>query len=159
MRWWRSLPKPDIVGEHVDGPIEEALFDIRLDGVPVAYEGRHVKRPAPTAADYFVLQPGKSYAATVELSALYDLSATGDYAIRFRTHAPDLLERQPRTAGKPVPGFALADSVETIGNETDRAVRWKGGSDVSALAGKPVGLRFVMKDAKLYAYQFRTPKE
>jgi hypothetical protein len=30
---------------------------------------------------------------------------------------------------------------------------------VSALAGKPVRLRFVMKDAKLYAFQFRAGKE
>ena len=39
-------------------------------------------------------------------------------------------------------------------NETDRVVRWKAGSDVSALAGKPARLRFVMKDAKLFAFQF-----
>ncbi|QBE66482.1 M35 family metallo-endopeptidase [Pseudoduganella lutea] len=75
------------------GAIEKSLFDITRDGIPVHYEGRHVKRPAPTAADYVVLQPGKSYSATVELTALYDLSTTGDYAIRFRTHAPDLPER------------------------------------------------------------------
>jgi peptidyl-Lys metalloendopeptidase len=72
------------------GTIEESLFDVSRDGIPVAYEGRHVKRPAPAAADYVVLQPGKSYSATVELTALYDMSTTGDYAIRFRTHAPDV---------------------------------------------------------------------
>ena len=31
---------------------------------------------------------------------------------------------------------------------------WKGASDLSALAGKPISLRFVMRDAKLYAFQF-----
>ncbi|QGZ42854.1 peptidase M35 [Pseudoduganella flava] len=75
------------------GAIEESLFDVSRDGVPVAYEGKHVKRPAPTAADYVTLQPGKSYSAKVELSAIYDLSMTGDYAIRFRTHAPDVLTK------------------------------------------------------------------
>jgi hypothetical protein len=62
-------------------------------------------------------------------------------------------------AGKPVSGFALADSIESIGNETDRVVRWKSGSDVSRLSGKTVRLRFVMKDARLYSFQFRTGKE
>ena len=41
-----------------------------------------------------------------------------------------------------------------IGNEIERAVEWKGGPDVSALTGKPVRLRFVMKDADLYALKF-----
>jgi hypothetical protein len=40
-----------------------------------------------------------------------------------------------------------------IGNEIERAVEWKGG-DLSALAGKPVRLRFVMADADLYAVRF-----
>lgn len=56
--------------------------------------------------------------------------------------------------GRPLAGFALADSVETIGNELDRVVHWKNGTDVSALAGKPVRLRFVLKDADLYAFKF-----
>ena len=41
-----------------------------------------------------------------------------------------------------------------IGNEIDRRVTWKSGSDVSALAGKPVRLRFSMKDADLFSFQF-----
>jgi len=52
--------------------------------------------------------------------------------------------------------FSLADSTETIGNEIERAVKWKKGSDVSSLSGKVVRLRFVMKDARLYALQFRS---
>ncbi|SIO41603.1 hypothetical protein SAMN05444166_4522 [Singulisphaera sp. GP187] len=54
-------------------------------------------------------------------------------------------------SGKPIPGFTLAESVESIGNEIERPARWKDGSDLRALAGKEVRLRFVMKDADLYA--------
>jgi hypothetical protein len=43
---------------------------------------------------------------------------------------------------------------ELIGDELDRIVSWKNGSDVSALAGRAVRLRFVMKDADLYAIRF-----
>ena len=56
--------------------------------------------------------------------------------------------------GKPIPGFTLDESQELIGNEISRAASWKGSKDVSKLAGKPVRLKFVMKDADLYALQF-----
>jgi len=64
--------------------IEAPLFEITRDGQPVRYLGAIAKRGAPTAADYFVLKPGASYTAKVELSALYDMATTGDYAIRYR---------------------------------------------------------------------------
>jgi len=33
-------------------------------------------------------------------------------------------------------------------------VSWKGGTDVSGLAGKPVRLRVRLKDADLYSFRF-----
>jgi hypothetical protein len=60
--------------------------------------------------------------------------------------------------GKPLPGFALDDCQEQIGNELERVVSWKGGDDVSSLAGKPVRLRFVLKDADVFAFQFASPE-
>ena len=61
-------------------------------------------------------------------------------------------------AGTPLPGYTLAESIETIGNEIERAVRWKSGSDLQALAGRAIRLRLVMRDARLYALQFRPVK-
>jgi hypothetical protein len=58
-------------------------------------------------------------------------------------------------SGRPLPGFSLADCPEIIGDEIERAVQWKRGADVSSLARKPVRLRFVLKDADLFAIQFR----
>lgn len=55
--------------------------------------------------------------------------------------------------GAPIPGFALADGQELIGNEIERPVTWKG--NLGHLAGVPVRLRFAMKDADLYALQFQ----
>ena len=55
--------------------------------------------------------------------------------------------------GSPIPGYALTDCQELIGNDIERAVTWKGG-DLKGLVGKPVRLRFVMKDADLYAMKF-----
>ncbi len=57
-------------------------------------------------------------------------------------------------AGKPIPGFTLADCEETGGNFIDHRVYWKGNPDVSSLAGKPVRLYFKLTRAKLYAFRF-----
>lgn len=56
--------------------------------------------------------------------------------------------------GKPIGGFTLDDCEEVGGNFIDQAVYWKGKSDVSSLAGRPIRLQFRLKRAKLYAFQF-----
>ena len=56
--------------------------------------------------------------------------------------------------GKPIPGYALDDCPEIYGDALAEVVRWKGGDDVGKLAGKPVRLRFVLKDADLYSIRF-----
>ncbi len=57
--------------------------------------------------------------------------------------------------GKPLAGFARADAIAINGNSVRMPVRWRNGDDVSPLAGKPVRLRFHLRDCKLYAFQFR----
>ena len=61
-------------------------------------------------------------------------------------------------AGKPVSGFALEDCYEIFGDEVERVVKWKNGSYLSKLAGMPIRLRFVMKDANLYSIRFSREK-
>ena len=57
---------------------------------------------------------------------------------------------------KPILGYTLEDCDQIYtANEINKAVQWNGKSDVGALAGKPIRLRFVMRDADLYAFQFR----
>lgn len=60
-------------------------------------------------------------------------------------------------AGKPLPGFTLAESDEIFGDSLDRTITWKGNSDTSSLAGKPVRLRFQLHDADVYSFQFTDP--
>ncbi|MDB6027561.1 MAG: hypothetical protein JWM68_3784 [Verrucomicrobiales bacterium] len=56
--------------------------------------------------------------------------------------------------GQPLPGFALSDCHEMIGDDISRIIAWTKGSDVSSLAGKTVKLRVTMKDADLYSLRF-----
>ncbi|MFN7931778.1 MAG: hypothetical protein U0R19_00550 [Bryobacteraceae bacterium] len=57
-------------------------------------------------------------------------------------------------SGKPIRGFTMHEAGEITTNDVKTIVRWKNGADVSSLAGKPVRLRFLMRSAKLYAFQF-----
>ncbi len=56
--------------------------------------------------------------------------------------------------GTPVQGFSLADADMMQGNFVRRTVTWAGSDDVSTLKSQPIRLRFVMRGAKLYAFQF-----
>jgi hypothetical protein len=76
--------------------------------------------------------------------------------INCSTSAPGSVKVEVQDAeGKPLPGFTLDDSLEIWGDEIERIVAWKRGHDLSSVAGKPVRLRFVMKDADLYSLVVR----
>lgn len=57
-------------------------------------------------------------------------------------------------AGQPIPGFHQTDAISIDRNGTAQEVWWKPGPDVSRLAKRPVQLRFIMRSAKLFAFQF-----
>jgi len=58
-------------------------------------------------------------------------------------------------SGKPFKGFSLDHCPEIFGDDIERVISWKNGSDLSRVAGKPVRLRFDMRDADLYSLRFR----
>lgn len=57
--------------------------------------------------------------------------------------------------GVPIEGFSAekCDLIHTA-NDVNHAVSWRRSSNVSKLAGKPVRLRFLLRDCDLYAFQF-----
>lgn len=63
--------------------IEAKVFTVTRDGETVDYEGPMIKRGLPTAEDFAILRTGESYRTTIDLSAAYDLSRTGQYVVRF----------------------------------------------------------------------------
>jgi hypothetical protein len=79
-----------------------------------------------------------------ELIINYATSAAGSVQVEVQDEA-----------GNPIEGFSLEDCPEIYGDEVERAVQWKQGTTLEELAGKPVRLRFVMKDADLYSLRFR----
>lgn len=108
-------------------------YTLRLDGFVSAH--------APMSGGELVTKPiqfkGKKLALNVATSA----------AGSVRVEVQD-------ASGKALPGFTLEDCVPVFGDSIERTVTWKQGADVSSLSGQPVRLRFELKDADLYAYQF-----
>ena len=79
-----------------------------------------------------------------ELELNYATSAAGSMRVEIRN--PD---------NAPTPGYRLRDAVDIFGNRLDGVARWRNGTDVSALAGLPIRLRFVMRDADLFSLRFK----
>jgi len=57
-------------------------------------------------------------------------------------------------AGKPIPGFALADCPPIFGDAIERPVAFKTPAALKPLAGTPVRLRFELADADLFGFRF-----
>jgi hypothetical protein len=58
------------------------------------------------------------------------------------------------TDEKPIPGYTQGECEEIAGNYIDEAVHWNGKTDVTALAGRPIKIRFNLLRTKLYSFQF-----
>jgi hypothetical protein len=57
-------------------------------------------------------------------------------------------------AGRPLPGFSLADCRPLVGDSIEQKLIWAKGNDVSSLAGQTVRLRFVLQDGDLFSLKF-----
>jgi hypothetical protein len=130
------------------GPTEMSVYANQNYGQPTA----HLRRYSMRLDGFAKLQAGYDGGELISkpltfdgrrLELNFETSAAG--GIRVEVQEPD---------GTPIPGYSLDESVETIGNEIGRVVSWKGGEEVGPLAGRQVRLRFVLKDASVYAFQF-----
>lgn len=108
-------------------------YTLRVDGFVSAY--------APLVGGEIVTRPLVFKGNRLALN----LSTSAAGGVRVELQDPE---------GRPLPGFTLADCPEIYGDDLDRVVVWAAGRDVSGHAGKPVRLRFVLRDADLYSYQF-----
>ena len=152
-RWWQRNnhiawglveTKNDIPGEgrelslyaienYFIGPCRLRRYSLRIDGF--------VSVNAPYSGGEFTTRP---------------LTFAGqELEINFATSAAGSLRVEIQDAdGNPIEGFTLEDCPKIFDDRLDHVVGWEQGSDLSGLAGKPVRLRFVLKDADLYSLRF-----
>ena len=138
------------VGVHPTGPAEISLYYVENHGHPSV----HIRR-ASLRTDGFV-SVGSGYGGGELLTR--PVTFTGnELVVNYATSVAGTLrlELQDRE-GRVVDGYGLADCDEIYGDEIGRVVKWRGGSDVGALAGQPVRVRFAMtKEVDVYSMQFR----
>jgi len=75
--------------------IEADIFAVTVDGEPVPYFGRLIKRAAPEAEDWIEVGPGQSVSAEFDLSSVYDMTRRGEYAVRYRTELQSTSDTEP----------------------------------------------------------------
>lgn len=107
--------------------ITEPLFDVTRDGVKVAYLGKHFKRRNPRPGEYDMLPAGASLSQRVELSALYDFSVTGDYAVRYHTASLNLFNEAGGSGGRVALDAEVAPASEIGEIDSDAANLWVDG--------------------------------
>lgn len=74
--------------------------------------------------------------------------------VNFSTGAAGSLRVEIQDAsGRALPGFGLEDCQALIGDAIERRVRWKNNPDLAAIAGKPVRLRFALRECDLYSFR------
>ena len=146
---WVSRTNYPALGVIPTGPAEMSLYATRHYAQVDAYLDRFTLRTdgfASLSAGYdggeMTTKPLTFSGAELEIN--YATSAAGSVRVEIQDET-----------GRAVPGHTLDDCPEIIGDEIERVVAWSGGPDVSRLAGETVRLRFVLKDADLYALRFR----
>ena len=146
---WTSRTNYPALNVVQTGPGEMSLYVNQNYGQPTAHIHRYSLRLDGFAALHAGYDGGEMLTrplmfAGKELELNFATSAAGSIRVEIQD-----------AAGQPIPRFTEGECLETIGNETGRTVQWKAGSDLSALAGKPVRLRFIMKDAELFSLRFK----
>jgi len=146
---WTARSNYPALGVVPTGPREMSIYMRRSYATPAAHMQRFTLRTdgfasvhAPYKGGEMLTKPFTFTGKQLEINVA--TSAAGSIRIEIQD-----------ANGKALPGYALADCPEIFGDDLARIVTWKAkGPDVAALAGKPIRLRVVLKDADLYAIQF-----
>ena len=79
-----------------------------------------------------------------ELTLNYATSAAGSVRVELQD-----------AEGHTLPGYDLEACPDMYGDQIEQAVSWRGGGDLTHLAGQPIRLRLVLTDADVYSLRFR----
>jgi hypothetical protein len=148
LRNWTARSNYPARGIVPTGPDEMSMYIQRAYGQPSAHLERLTFRTDGIASAHADYQPGDLVIKPLTFDGnrlLLNLSTSAAGGV--------FVELQDES-GKPIPGFTLDECRELNTDDLAREVAWKNGSDVGPLSGKPVRLRFRLKDADLYAFQF-----
>jgi hypothetical protein len=134
---WRGLA--DILESRDKARDAVGLATLRLDGFASMQAG-----PEPgTVTTRLLTFTGRT------LTVNFEESVKG-YVANPSALRVELLDGQ----GKPLPGFTAADADPITTSGVRHRAAWRGKSDLGALAGGPIRIRFQIQNGKLFAFQF-----
>jgi hypothetical protein len=146
---WSSRSNYTACGVIQTGPGEMSMFVQRRYGQLEHYLERFKIRIDGFASIYSNYSGGECITKPVLFSGkklILNLSTSAAGSVQVELQSEN---------GSPYEGFSIDDSDLIVGDSINRVATWKGSSNVSSLCNKPVRLRFVMKDADLYSFQFK----
>jgi len=114
-------------------PSTTRRFTCRIDGF--------VSLNAPFVGGEMLTRPLKFSGNRLILNVA--TSAAGSVRVELRT-----------TDGNPIEGYSAEDCEAIYGDDIKRVVSWKPGPDLGALQHRPVRLRFILRDADVFAFRF-----
>jgi hypothetical protein len=147
-RNWMTRSNYPALGIVATSPTELSMYVCRHNAQASVHMARYTLRPdgfvsihADSRGGEMVTKPITFTGKSLEIN--FATSAAGSVRVEIQD-----------ASGKAIPGFTFDDCPEIYGDRLDQIVAWKQGNDLSKLAGQPIRLRFVLKDADLYAIRF-----
>lgn len=145
---WVSRNNYPVLNTVQTGKEEISFYTVSNYGQP----GTHLRRYSLGMDRFASVNAG--YSGGEVITKLLTFTGTR-LLLNYATSAPGGIRTELQDeAGRPISGFTLEDSVEAVGDQIERAVRWKNSPDLAGLAGKPLRIRLVLKDADVFALQF-----
>ena len=142
---WRNRSNYVALNVVPTGPSEMSIYHrsgdryvLRIDGFASAHAGTDtgelVTRPLRFQGD--------------ELHLNFSTSAAGAIQVELQDES-----------GTAIPGFTLNDCPMIYGDKIDSIVRWKNQPKLSTIVGKPIRMRFVMRECDLFSFRFQEDQE
>lgn len=145
---WVSRNGVPATGFVQTGPAEMSIYVCQNLVQPTAHLARYTLRLDGFASVNALYAGGEMITKPLLVSG-------AQLVLNSATSAAGSIRVEIQTAdGEPIPGFTLEECPVLVGDSIERGVGWVTGSDLSALKGRAVRLRFVMKDADLFALRF-----
>ena len=145
---WTDRSNHTSMGLVPTGPNEMSVYNLEYFRLPEPRVRRYVMRTDGVASINAPYEGGRFTTKALVFSGdrlLINASTSAAGGIRV-----EILD----AAGHGIDRFTGDNVIEFFGDAVDREFRWDQGPDVGSLAGTPVRLRFLMKDADLYSFRF-----
>lgn len=143
---WAARSNIPALGVVPTGPAEISLYATCGYGTPQNHIERLTLRVDGFASLHAGYRPGSAVTRPLQVAGnRLELNVATSSVGYVRVVVLDAQQRE-------LPGFGEAEA-ETIGGDSiAREVRWKSGRSVGELAGRPVRLKFILRDADLYSF-------